>query len=389
MLDLGSGGGIDVLLSAKRVGLTGKAYGLDMTDDMLVLARENQRRAGVENVELEVLSHRLLSTSILFLVVTAVAAAASPQEQEARSLNQHGLEAAAGRDYAAAEKDYRRAGDLYRSLGAPFEAHLSIVLFNLAEAVFGQGRWRETGGIFRESLALSRRALGPKHIRTVASMNALGNVEMMLGGSDSAEALFTDALAITRELYPRDIQMAYALAGISSLRLRAGQPDEALPFAEEALKITVDAEPQEGLETAMMYQNVGQIHREAGHVERALPLLRKARTIYERAGATANPRYATSLSQEGLALMDDGKLVQADRQMKRAVALLDQCADCRFELAIARNNLGLLRFRQKKYAEADDLLRKALAAEELYSPAADAQIGMTRKTLQQVRSALR
>jgi arsenite methyltransferase len=51
VLDLGSGGGIDVLLSAKRVGPTGKAYGLDMTDDMLALARENQRRAGVENVE--------------------------------------------------------------------------------------------------------------------------------------------------------------------------------------------------------------------------------------------------------------------------------------------------------------------------------------------------
>ena len=51
VLDLGSGGGIDVLLSAKRVGPTGKAYGLDMTDEMLALARENQRRAGVTNVE--------------------------------------------------------------------------------------------------------------------------------------------------------------------------------------------------------------------------------------------------------------------------------------------------------------------------------------------------
>src|SRR5246127_2673718 len=51
VLDLGSGGGIDVLLSAKRVGPTGKAYGLDMTDEMLALARENQRKAGVKNVE--------------------------------------------------------------------------------------------------------------------------------------------------------------------------------------------------------------------------------------------------------------------------------------------------------------------------------------------------
>ena len=51
VLDLGSGGGIDVLLSARRVGPAGKAYGLDMTDEMLELARRNQREAGVENVE--------------------------------------------------------------------------------------------------------------------------------------------------------------------------------------------------------------------------------------------------------------------------------------------------------------------------------------------------
>jgi arsenite methyltransferase len=51
VLDLGSGGGIDVLLSARRVGPTGKAYGLDMTDEMLALARENQRNAGLTNVE--------------------------------------------------------------------------------------------------------------------------------------------------------------------------------------------------------------------------------------------------------------------------------------------------------------------------------------------------
>ena len=51
VLDLGSGGGIDVLLSARRVGPTGKAYGLDMTDEMLALANENKRKAGIENVE--------------------------------------------------------------------------------------------------------------------------------------------------------------------------------------------------------------------------------------------------------------------------------------------------------------------------------------------------
>ena len=51
VLDLGSGGGIDVILSAKRVGPSGKAYGLDMTDEMLALARDNAAKAGAANVE--------------------------------------------------------------------------------------------------------------------------------------------------------------------------------------------------------------------------------------------------------------------------------------------------------------------------------------------------
>src|ERR1051326_3012815 len=51
VLDLGSGGGIDVLLSARRVGPSGKAYGLDMTDEMLALAQENKRKSGITNVE--------------------------------------------------------------------------------------------------------------------------------------------------------------------------------------------------------------------------------------------------------------------------------------------------------------------------------------------------
>ena len=75
VLDLGSGGGIDVLLSARRVGPTGKAYGLDMTDEMLALARANQRKAGVENVEFlkgEIESVPLPDTSVDVIISNCV-----------------------------------------------------------------------------------------------------------------------------------------------------------------------------------------------------------------------------------------------------------------------------------------------------------------------------
>lgn len=75
VLDLGSGGGIDVLLSAKRVGPTGKAYGLDMTDEMLALARENQRKAGLQNVEFlkgEIENVPLLDNSVDVIISNCV-----------------------------------------------------------------------------------------------------------------------------------------------------------------------------------------------------------------------------------------------------------------------------------------------------------------------------
>ncbi len=73
VLDLGSGGGIDVLLSARRVGATGKAFGLDMTDEMLALANENKRKAGIENVEFlngEIEEHPALPENSVDVVIS-------------------------------------------------------------------------------------------------------------------------------------------------------------------------------------------------------------------------------------------------------------------------------------------------------------------------------
>ncbi|MGD0940520.1 MAG: arsenite methyltransferase [Terracidiphilus sp.] len=87
VLDLGSGGGIDVLLSARRVGPTGKAYGLDMTDDMLALARENQRQAGVENVEFlkgEIEKIPLLDNSVDVIISNCVINLSADKERVLR-----------------------------------------------------------------------------------------------------------------------------------------------------------------------------------------------------------------------------------------------------------------------------------------------------------------
>jgi tetratricopeptide (TPR) repeat protein len=327
-----------------------------------------------------VYSYRGLLIPFIFF---ATLANAGPQE-DPKVFNQRGLEAAGRRDYAEAEKNYQQAAEMYRARGPQFEAHLSIELFNLAESVCGQGRWRETVPLFEESLALSQRTLGPKHLRTIADMNALANVSMMLGDAPRAKALLKEAAAIERANYPTDLQFARTLAALSSLSLRAGNCDEALPFADEALSVALKVEGGEGPESASMYQNVAQVHQAAHRLELALPLFRKARAILERLGKTTEPKYASLLSQEGLALMDDGKLGLAESGMRRAIELLSKPPVAVLELAVAQNNLGLLRMQQKKYAEADELLTKALSGEQ-----DTVQISRTQAALAQARSALR
>jgi tetratricopeptide (TPR) repeat protein len=319
----------------------------------------------------------------LLIVFAGSAWAASPEE--ALALNRRGLEAESRFDYAEAGRNYLQSVEMFRALGPGFEAHLSVELFNLAESMCWQGRWRESAAVFDESAALSRRAIGPKHIQTARALSAFGNVSMMMGDMARAEALMTEALAIERENYPADLQLSHTLAGLSSLKMRSGKLSEALPLADEALSVALKAEGTEGPESATMYQNVAQVHQTAHRPERALPLYRKARAILERLGMTDDPRYASLLSQEGLALMNEGKIGLAESELKRAVELLNRSPALPFELAIAQHNLGLLMIKRKKYAEADALLTKALSAEQDTT----AQSKETREALAQVRAALR
>ena len=320
------------------------------------------------------------------LVVAAVPVALAGQKEDGMALNDRGLEAAAQRNFPEAERLHLQSVEIWRGLGAEYEPHLSIALFNLAEALCGEGMWGEGGHALEQSLELSRRSLGTQDLHTLSSMNALANTSLVLGDDARAESLFNEALAVERGRYPNSMQLANTLAGLSSVRLRAGKPDDALPLAEESLRVTIQAAGEGSGDAAMAYQNVAQIHRRAGRIDRALPLFRKAHAILERAIGPTHPRFAALLSQEGLALMDDGKLTLAEQNMTRAVSLLDSCAGCKFELAVAEHNLGLLRIRQKKYAEADAALNKALSLEELYSPGSSEDATSTRNALAQVRS---
>ncbi len=302
----------------------------------------------------------------LAFIVLAGAAAAQPAK-EAFDLNERGLAAAFHQQHTQAEELYRESIAIWRQLGPTYNPHLATSLSNLAQSLCAQGKRPEAEKLFRESVALFRASMGPKDYRTLSTINLLAAAKVMLGDTAEAANLFQEVLPVERELFPTDVMLARTLEGLASVKLADGQYDEALPFAEEGLSIVLKAVPEDNVETALAYGNVAEIHRAAGRPARALPLFRKSRAIYEKQLGVMNVRPASILGQEGLILLADGKLGLAEKNFERSLEVITKvCPDCVLERIVAQTNLGILRLRQKKYAQADILFSGALALEEQY-----------------------
>jgi tetratricopeptide (TPR) repeat protein len=326
--------------------------------------------------------------AVVFGISALAATGAQPGAQQADGLrlNDLGLAAASHGDYAEAERLYGEALAIWKSLGPDYQAHLATVQANLAETLCMEGRRRAGAQAYEESLAAHRRILGPTHLRTVTIMNQLAGAYLMLGDDDHAAPLFDEALHAERELYPQDLQLARTLAGMGLLRLHDKKPEEALAMSEEALGLVLKARGETSLDAAMAYANVGEAYRWLGHTERALPLFRKALSIYERLLGPVNPRVASVLSQEGLVYMADKKYSLAEKDMLRSLDVLNQsCPECTFEQLVSETNLGMLRLQQGKYAEADRLLTHVVSTEERYMARPGSDMATVLQALAQVR----
>ncbi|MEO8372722.1 MAG: tetratricopeptide repeat protein [Candidatus Solibacter sp.] len=304
----------------------------------------------------------------LGLLMSLSAVGQPSAEEKAHSLNVQGNRLAEVGKYAEAQAAYRESLDIWRSMGPGYTGHIAGTLLNYGMALSGDGQRPAAAKILEEALALHRSSLGPNHHRTVSNMNLLASNYLMLGAIGKAETLLTSALRIEREFFPQDIQTARSLEGLSNLLIKENRPAEALPLAEEALTLAIKSTGEDSVDTALAYTSVAEAHRYLGASDRALPLYRKARMLYEKTLGTEHPRVATILSQEGLILMNDGKLNMAEKAMLQCLnALRKSCPACGVEIALAEHNLGLLRLKQKRYAEANEALTAAVELREKFA----------------------
>jgi tetratricopeptide (TPR) repeat protein len=318
---------------------------------------------------------------LLFAVSTAFA-----QSDAALALSNQGLDAYDHHDYSGAERLDREAIAKWEALGTAYEAHLGITRMNLAQALAVLGRRAESQAELRQSVALLRRTLGTHAIQTLIAMNLLAGLDLMMGDDAGAQRLVDEALPIAREIDPAGVQSSRALAAQACLRLRDKRFDEALPLADEAIRIAIQATGEDSIDTALVYGTAAEVHRAAGRPERALPLYRRARAIYEKRLGPQDTRVASILSQEALILIDDRKYALAEQSLKRSFDILDHsCPACAVERWSAESALGLLRTRQGKYAEADRLFTRLLAVQESAQPEPFADIAVTLNALAFIR----
>jgi len=322
-----------------------------------------------------------LIAALLFALTTGAV-----NQAPASQLNDRGLEAADRRDYATATRLYQEAISIWEKQGPEFQAHIAIVKMNLAQVLGAEGHRVECAAMLEESLAGFRRTLGIRNPQTLTALNILAGMQMMLGHNARARALFEEALPIERELFPADTQLARTLGGLASLHMREGRADQAIPLAEEALTLTVKAEGENSLDAALAYANIAEGHRVMNRPDRALPLFRKSRTIYERLLGADHPRVSSVLTQEGLLLLADGKLGMAEETLERSLAIVaNSCPNCVYERVAAENNLAILRIRQGKLDEADRLLTEVLAMQDKAPEIPKSEMAVTLQSLAVVR----
>ena len=323
---------------------------------------------------------------VLIGLLTAFTAAAQTPAETAQSLNTQGNRAEESGNYPEAQRLYQESIRIWRALGPAYEAHAASALLNLAVAMTDGGQRAAAAKVLEEALAMHRHSLGEKHLRTVINLNLLANNHLMMGDPDRADAIFQELLPIERELYPDDIQTARTLQGLSYGLVRRQRAREALPLAEEALRIAIHREGPDSMEAALAYSSVAEAHRSMGSGARALPLYRQARALYQKALGPDNPRGATLLSQEGLVLMQDGNLALAAQAMRQAVQSLSKsCPGCLVELTIAQSNLGLLHVRQKRYREADQAYCAAIELREKLTASRGPELADALQSLAEVR----
>jgi CHAT domain-containing protein/Tfp pilus assembly protein PilF len=271
-----------------------------------------------------------------------------------------------------------RAGD-YRAAIARYEAalkeaqafvesdpRLTGTLNNLAELYREQGRYEGAELLFRRSLEIREKVLGPDHPEVALALHNLAGLYLKQGRYSEAEPLYRRSLGIfEKNLGPNHPDVARSLNNLAELYREQGRYTEAEPLYRRSLAIREKALGLDHPDVGTGLNNLALLHFMQGHYAEAEPLMQRSLVIAEKALGPDHPFVATSVNNLAKLYEAQGRFTEAEQLFRRSLAMLEKALGPDHpQVGGALNNLAELYREQGRFAEAETLYRRSLGIVE-------------------------
>ncbi|HJU15371.1 MAG TPA: CHAT domain-containing tetratricopeptide repeat protein [Stellaceae bacterium] len=294
------------------------------------------------------------------------ATAADSASAEANSLNRQAVALYREGRYAEAEPLYKRSLAMREKALGPEHPDVAASLNNLAELYEAEGRYTEAEPLFRRSLAILEKALGPEHPNVATSLNNLAGLYWAQGRYSEAEPLFRRSVAIReRAPGPEHPRLASSLNNLAELYKAEGRYAEAEPLYKRSLAIWEKALGPEHPDVALSLNNLAGLYKAEGRYAQAEPLYKRSLAIAEKTLGPDHPDVAASLNNLAELYRNQGRYAEAEPLYKRSLAIREKALGPEHsDVAASLNNLAELYQSEGRYDEAAPLLKRGLAIKE-------------------------
>ncbi len=243
-------------------------------------------------------------------------------------------------------------------LAAGKDPQLGFVRGPLVDAYTKAGRHDLAIALAEETYALQSAKLGPDHLDTLVSKSNLAACYATAGNLDRGLSLMEETLALMKSKLGPDHPKALTLmSNLGRTYEAAGKLDRALPLMEETLAIQKSKLGPDHPSTLISLNNLAAGYRAAGNLDRALPLFQEVADLWKRNAGARSPRYAGALAQIGLTLLQEKKWAEAEAVVREALAIREAKEPDAWTTFNTKSLLGGALLGQKKYAAAEPLMR--------------------------------
>jgi CHAT domain-containing protein/Tfp pilus assembly protein PilF len=282
---------------------------------------------------------------------------------EANRLNQQAIQFYQQGRYADAEPLFKQSLAIREKALGPDHPDVALSLHNLAVLYRQKGHYADAEPLFKRSLAIREKALGPDHPDVATSLNNLAGLYNELGRYAEAEPLYKRSLPIREKaLGPDHPDVANSLNNLAGFFRNQGRYADADPLLKRSLAIYEKALGPEHLDVANSLNNLAELYRQQGRYADVEPLYKRSLAIREKALGPDHPDVANSLNNLALLYQNQGRYADAEPLYKRSLAIREKAlGPDHSSVATSLNNLAGLYREQDRYADAEPLLKRSLA----------------------------